>query len=136
MPTLSIAERVAVNENRFVSINEKIDKIDFKLDRIVDAMPEITRKVEAHHAVFHQHIEQLRNIQEHAKFGSGPRPSDGNGGYLERRAKEPITKKFRELPWWKKLSFIIVALPFFFSYGDWILARFHMILNWIEVILK
>jgi len=139
MPSLTLAERVAVNENRFVNVHAKLDKMDFKLDRIVDAMPEITRKVENHHAVFHQHVELLKKIDKPPCMKSEGMIPNGNGGYVERRTPPPkktISIRFDQLPLIKKISTILGVVSFTLAYGYWLVVQLHSALEWLMVTLK
>jgi len=76
-------------------------------------------------------LEEIRN-----KLGISERPPDGNGGYLERRKKKPIRQQWRELPLYKKISTIIIAVPFIGSYWNWILDQLHKFLDLLETIPK
>ena len=62
------------------------------------------------------------------------RQSDGNGGYLERRTKKSLWKQYKELPLPKRLSILVIGLPFAGGYWNWLLETAHKLLDWLQAV--
>ena len=121
-------ERLTVIETKFETI---VEPMAFKIDQIHDSLPEIVRKVNKHHCVFDEHSETLEELKQKA---APPRPSDGNGGYKERRTKKSLWIQYKELPLPKKLSILVIGLPFAGGYWNWLLETAHKLLDWLQAV--
>ena len=119
-------ERLTVIETKFETI---IMPMAFKVDQIHDALPELTRKVNNHHRVFQEHCDIMSRVGVQSK-----RPSDGNGGYRERRTKKSLWIQFKELPLPKKLSILVIGFPFVGGYWNWILESIHKVVNFLQTV--
>jgi len=130
-------ERLTVIETKFETI---IEPMAFKVDQIHDQLPEIVRKVNSHHTVFHDHSELLEKLEAAqcpvAKVMPDKRLSDGNGGYIERRTKKSWRQQFKEMTLAKKISSLVVVITFFAAFGEWLLGKGHSILYLLESMFK
>ena len=119
-------ERLVVIETKFETI---VEPMAFKIDQIHDSMPEMNRKVNEHHNMYHA----LKDANcPNIKVMPDKRTSDGNGGYLERRTKKPLKQQFTEMPLGKKITSIVVIITFFGAFGEWILSKAHSIISLLE----
>jgi hypothetical protein len=127
----TLTERMTVLETKFDTV---IEPMAHKIDVMYESFPEIVRKVDKHHCVFPEHVETLEVLKK--KINPLERPSDGNGGFLERRTKKSLWRQFREMPLSKKIPAVVIAIPFIGSYWDWILIQLHRVLDFMQVLSK
>ena len=124
-------ERLTVIETKFETI---IEPMALQVQTIHDQMPEIVRKVNAHHNVFNDHC----GIME--RLAMNERPSDGNGGYRERRKdippKKTLRQKLRELPTKYKISLSLGSIPLIDAYYDQALGLGHSVINFLQTLSK
>jgi hypothetical protein len=132
--TLKEAERLATLETKFdMTVEQVIKPMAFKIEQMHDSWPEITRKVNAHHSLYNDLKEAQCPVQ---KVMPEERPSDGNGGYLERRKKKSWYRQWKEMSLQKKVSVIVIAVPFLAAYWEWILSQLHKVLDLLETLPK
>ena len=124
-------ERLTVIETKFETI---IEPMALQVQTIHDQMPEIVRKVNAHHNVFNDHC----GIME--RLAMNERPSDGNGGYRERRKdvppKKTLRQKFRELPTKYKITLSLGAIPLIDAYWGKVLNMGHGVIDFLQALPK
>ena len=125
----TLTERMTVIETKFETV---IEPMAFKVDQIHDSLPELKRKVDAHHCVFPDHVETIERLKK--KVLPEKRESDGNGGFKERRTKKSLWVQFKELPLPKRLSILVIGFPFIGGYWDWLLNTFEKLINWLQAV--
>lgn len=121
-------ERLTVIETKFETI---IEPMALKVDQIYDQMRETVRKANTSHAF----INDLK-ADGCPKAHIVKRESDGNGGYKERRTKKSWRAQWGEVPLAKKVTTLIIAIPFVGAYWEWILSQMHKILDLLETLPK
>jgi len=106
----NVCQHVAVMKNELKSSYEKIDKIDFKVDKILDSWDITVRRVDKHHETYY--VDQLKiakidPIEKELHELKKQHPASDNGD--ERRAG-----RFKRMPWWQKLAIVTGMLAFLF----------------------
>ena len=146
MPKQTLTERVTVLETScdilfkdiktdISDIKTNIKNFNGSVNKISLEMPELLRKVNEHHTMYRD-LKAANCPNVKVQPTNIERPKDGNGGYVERRAKKPLKDQWKQLPAYKKISTLIVVVPFFIVYGEWIFDKAHAFLTWLELILK
>ena len=121
-------ERLAVIETKFETI---IEPMALQVQMIHDQIPEIIRKVNASHT-FINDLKADGCPKDHIV----KRESDGNGGYKERRTKKSWRQQWGEVPLAKKVTTLIIAIPFVGAYWEWILSSLHKALSLLQTLSK
>jgi hypothetical protein len=126
--TKSEIERLTVIETKFETI---IVPMAQKVDTIYENFVDINRKVNEHHKMYNS----LKKADcPNLKVMPDIRKSDGNGGYVERRTKKGLWQQYKELPLPKRLSILVIGLPFFGGYWNWLLETLEKIINWLQTL--
>ena len=144
-PTIaSVDKKVAVLENT-ISINFKnfqadISEIKNSVNGIIPELQEVNRRVTKHHSVFHEHskiIDELKKAECPArKVMPEERPSDGNGGYIDRRKRKSWRKQFKEMTFTNKLKVMMWAIPLLIIYWEWIFSKLGTFIDWLGALPK
>jgi hypothetical protein len=127
----TLTERMTVIETKFETV---IEPMAFKVNQIHDALPEIVRKVNAHHCVFPDHVETIEMIKK--KILPEPRLSDGNGGYQERRIRKSWRRQWQEAPLYRKVTIIIISIPLVILYFNPVVDKIQAGLELLQELLK
>ena len=100
-PLLDIKEDIGKLFGGQAEVKNDITEIKETLTPISLGWHEITRRSGDHH-VMHNALKDANC--PNMKVMPEERPSDGNGGYLERRTKKPLRQQFKEMTLAKKIS--------------------------------
>ena len=125
------ADRLTIIETKFETI---IVPMAFKVDQIYETLPEIVRKVNAHHCVFPDHVETIEMIKK--KILPEPRLTDGNGGYQERRIRKSWRRQWQEAPLYRKVTIIIISIPIVILYFNPVVDKIQAALELLQELLK
>ena len=125
------ADRLTIIETKFETI---IVPMAFKVDQIYETLPEIVRKVNAHHCVFPDHVETIEMIKK--KILPEPRLTDGNGGYQERRIRKCWRRQWQEAPLYRKVTIIIISIPIIILYFNPVVDKVQAALELLQELLK
>ena len=123
-----MGEKIVRLEGKFEDV---IEPMADKIGKMYDNWPEVVRKTNTSH----EFINSLK-ADGCPKDHIVKRPSDGNGGYKERRTRKSWRKQWGDTPLFKKVSILVIGVPFFGAYWDWILQRLHGILDVLETVPK
>ena len=125
------ADRLTIIETKFETI---IEPMAFKVDQIYETLPEIDRKVNAHHCVFPDHVETIEMIKK--KILPEPRLTDGNGGYQERRIRKSWRRQWQEAPLYRKVTILIISIPLVILYFNPVVDKVQAALELLQELLK